>query len=314
MFDVACVGILTADCIAKTVDKIPEPGKLGLIDSLKLYTGGCAQNAAIDLAKLGAKVAIVGMVGNDGFGTYMAGELEKNGVNTDGLKVSGDVGSSASVVLINSDGERSFIHTTGANAVFSENDVDMEVIGKSNIVFIAGTMLMPRFDGEECASVLKKCREMGKVTVLDCAWDDTGRWMDVLAPCMPYIDYFIPSIDEAEMLSGCTEVEEMANCFFDRGAKHVVIKLGKDGCYVRESRESKGVVLPTYGKIKPVDTTGAGDSFCSGFLYGLSKGMDMEASALLGNAVGTHCIMEIGASTGIKPYEEIKKFMEENAL
>lgn len=314
MFNVACVGILTADCIAKTVDKIPEPGKLGLIDSLKLYTGGCAQNAAIDLAKLGAKVAIVGMVGDDGFGTYMAGELEKSGVNTDGLKVSSQAGSSASVVLINSDGERSFIHTTGANAVFSESDVDMEVIGQSDIVFIAGTMLMPRFDGEECAHVLKKCQEMGKVTVLDCAWDDTGRWMDVLAPCMPYIDYFIPSIDEAEKLAGCAEVEEMANRFFDRGAKHVVIKLGKDGCYVRESKESKGVTLPTYEKIKPVDTTGAGDSFCSGFLYGLSMGMDMESAAALGNAVGTHCIMEVGASTGIKPYEEIKKFMEENAL
>lgn len=312
MLDIACVGILTADCIAKTVDKIPEAGKLGLINSLKLYTGGCALNAAIDLAKLGAKVAIVGMVGNDGFGTFMKGELKKYGVDDRGLKVSDETGSSASVVLINSDGERSFIHTTGANAKFSEADVDYEVLRESNIVFVAGTMLMPSFDGEQCAVMLKKCREMGKITVLDSAWDDTGRWMEVLAPCMPYIDYFIPSVDEARMFAGCDDLDAMADCFFDRGAKHVAIKTGKDGCYVRETKESKGVHVSSYSNIKPVDTTGAGDSFCSGFLYGLANGMSMQDAAQLGNAVGAYCITEVGASTGIKPYAEIKKFMEEN--
>lgn len=312
MLDIACVGILTADCIAKTVDKIPEAGKLGLIDSLKLYTGGCALNAAIDLAKLGAKVAIVGMVGNDGFGTFMKGELGKYGIDERGLKMSDETGSSASVVLINSDGERSFIHTTGANAKFSEKDVDYSVLEESKIVFVAGTMLMPSFDGEQCAVMLKKCREMGKITVLDSAWDDTGRWMEILAPCMPYIDYFIPSVDEARMFAGCDDLDEMANRFFDMGVKHVAIKTGKDGCYVRETRESAGVQVASYKVIQPVDTTGAGDSFCSGFLYGLANGMNMQESAQLGNAVGAHCITEVGASTGIKPYVEIRKFMEEN--
>lgn len=311
MLDIACVGILTADCIAKTVDKIPEAGKLGLIDSLKLYTGGCALNAAIDLAKLGSKVAVVGMVGNDGFGIFMKGELGKYGIDERGLKMSDEAGSSASVVLINSEGERSFIHTTGANAKFSEKDVDYGVLEDSKIIFVAGTMLMPSFDGAECAVMLKKCREMGKITVLDSAWDDTGRWMEILAPCMPYIDYFIPSVDEARMFAGCDDLDGMADCFFDMGVKHVAIKTGKDGCYVRETKESKGVQIASYKSEKPVDTTGAGDSFCSGFLYGLANGMNMQEAAQLGNAVGAHCIMAVGASTGIKPYAEIRKFMEE---
>jgi sugar/nucleoside kinase (ribokinase family) len=236
------------------------------------------------------------------------------GVNADGLKESDEFGSSASVVIVRPSGERSFIHTTGANAKFSERDVDYSIIEKSDIVFVAGTMLMPTFDGEECATMLKKCHEMGKTTVLDVAWDDTGRWMDVLAPCMPHIDYFIPSVDEAEQLAGTSDVDKMADCFFEMGVGHVAIKVGKDGCYVRETKDSEGVILPTYDKFKPVDTTGAGDSFCSGFLYGLSHGMSMIDSAKLGNAVGTHCIMEVGASTGIKPYAEIKKFMEENEI
>lgn len=313
MYDVACIGIFVADCIAKTVDKIPERGKLGLIDSLNLYTGGCAMNAAADMKKLGADVALIGMVGNDGFGSFMLGEVNKLGIPTDGIKVSNDYATSASAVLVDGGGERTFLHSLGCNAHFTDSDVNYDVIRDAKVVFVAGTMLMPNFDGEPCARVLKKCKEMGKITVLDSAWDDTGRWMDVLRPCMPYIDYFIPSIDEARMFAGGREdVKDIADYFFDLGAKHVAIKVGKDGCYVRETKDSEGITLPTYLGFKPVDTTGAGDSFCSGFLYGLTHGMNMAESAQLANAVATHCVMAVGASTGIRSFEEIQQFMKEN--
>lgn len=313
MYDVACIGILVADCIAKTVDELPEAGKLKKIDSIKLYSGGCAMNAAVDMQKIGANVALLGMVGNDGFGSFLIGELKRNGISTDGIKISDDYSSSASVVVVDSSGERSFLHSTGANAKFTDTDIDFDVIKDSKIVFVAGTMLMETFDGEPCARVLKKCKEMGKITVLDSAWDDSGRWMDILKPCMPYIDYFIPSIEEAEQFAGGkTDLNEIADVFFDYGVKHVAIKAGKKGCFVKESKDSEGKLFPTYMNVKRVDTTGAGDSWCSGFLYGLSHGMTMEESAKFANAVGTHCIMAVGASTGIKSYEEIKKFMEEN--
>lgn len=312
MFDVCCIGILVADCISKTVDRLPGKGKLSLVNSLRLYSGGCAMSASIDLAKLGAKTALLGMVGKDGFGSFLKSELQQYFVDVQGLRENPEVDTSASVVLVDSSGERSFLHCTGANARFTDTDVDWSVIEQSKIVFIAGTMLMPAFDGEPCACVLKKCTELGKITVLDTAWDDTGRWMEVLKPCLPYVDYFIPSYDEAKELAGKESPDEVADVFFAAGVKHVAIKLGKNGCYLKENPGDKGKVIPTYTHIKPVDTTGAGDSFCSGFLYGLSHEMDMEQSVKVGNAVGTHCIMATGATTGIKPFSEIKKFMEEN--
>ena len=313
MYDVACIGILVADCIAKTVDELPEAGKLKKIDSLKLYSGGCAMNAAVDMQKIGANVALLGMVGNDGFGSFLISELKNNGISADGIKLSDEYSSSASVVVVDSSGERSFLHCTGANAKFTDADIDFEVIKDSKIVFVAGTMLMDSFDGEPCARVLKKCKEMGKITVLDSAWDDTGRWIEILEPCMPYIDYFIPSIEEAEQFAGGkTDLNEIADVFFDYGVSHVAIKVGKKGCFVKETKDSEGKLFPTYTNVKRVDTTGAGDSWCSGFLYGLSHDMSIEESAKFANAVGTHCIMAVGASTGIKPYAEIKKFMEEN--
>ena len=310
-YDVACIGIFVADCIAKTIKQIPERGKLGLIDSLNLYSGGCAMNAAVDMKKIGANVSVLGMVGNDGFGSFLLNELSKAGISADGICVSNEKNTSASVVLVDEGGERTFLHCTGANAFYTDEFVNYDVIEDSEIVFVAGTMLMPSFDGEPCSRVLKKCREMGKTTVLDSAWDDTGRWMEILKPCMPYIDYFIPSIDEAKMFAGCDDIDKMADIFFDMGVKHVVIKTGKDGCYIRESKESKPIIVPAY-KVKAADTTGAGDSFCSGFLYGLTHGMTMAESGKFANAVAAHCVMAVGASTGIKPYEEIKKFMKEN--
>ncbi|MEG2857208.1 MAG: carbohydrate kinase family protein [Clostridia bacterium] len=308
MFDIACIGILVADVICKTVDKIPERGKLGFVDSLKLYNGGCAMSAAIDMSILGAKTAILGKVGNDGFGTYLTGVLAQHKVNTEGLAVDNKVDTSASVVLVDSGGERTFLHCKGANDALRYDDIYFDVIDASRIVFVAGSMLMNSFDGEPCARVLKRAKDIGKITALDTAWDDSGRWMKVLGPALRHVDYFIPSIEEARELSGESEPDKIADKFFDAGVSHVVIKLGKDGCYFRESRDLKGKTLATFPG-KPVDTTGAGDSFCSGFLYGISAGMTMEDSCLLGNAVGTHCVLSVGATTGIRPYEEMKKFI-----
>jgi sugar/nucleoside kinase (ribokinase family) len=313
MFDVACVGILVADAIARTVTGLPESGKLQLVDKIDLFTGGCAASAAIDMAKLGLNAAIIGKVGNDGFGKFMTAALKEEKVNVDGLRVDDIAGTSASVVTIDASGERSFLHYLGANAEFGIQDIDDEIIGKSRIVFVAGTMLMPRFDGAPCAEFLKKAREMGKYTVLDTAWDSKGRWMKVLEPCMKYIDLFIPSVEEAAMLSGKEEPEEIADAFLAMGVKTAVIKLGKRGCFIKNTDGEKHLI-PTYMKFKAVDTTGAGDSFVAGFLAGLTKGCSLYECGKLGNAAGTHCVMAAGASTGIKSMEETLKFMEENEI
>ncbi|HHV96116.1 MAG TPA: carbohydrate kinase family protein [Clostridiaceae bacterium] len=308
MFDVTCVGILVADCIAKTVDKLPGRGKLALVDQLQLYTGGCAVNSGIALARIGMNVAIIGKIGDDGFGKFIYSVLKDEKVNVDGLVVDPKSSTSASIVLVDSGGERSFIHSLGANAEFTDTDVAYDIIEKSKIVFVAGTMLMPNFDGEPCARVLKRSKEMGKITALDTAWDSKGRWMKVLEPCMKHIDIFMPSYEEAVQLSGKEKPEDIADVFLSMGVKTAVVKLGKDGCFIKDSGGEKHTI-PTYGDIKPIDTTGAGDCFAAGFLTGIAKGWSLYECGKFANAVGTHCVMAVGATTGIKSLEEIKAFM-----
>ncbi len=310
MIDIACVGILVADVLTKTVDKFPKKGLLEQVDSIELFSGGNAMTASINIKKLGLETAIIGKIGNDAFGEFLEGCLDKAGVNINGLSKDKNTQTSTSVLFSDKDGERTFFHCVGANGTFSYDDVNWDVIEESKIVFVTGTYLLNTFDGEQTAKFLKKCKEMGKVTALDVCWDAKGKWGELLNDAMPYIDIFMPSIDEAVMIAGKDEPKEIADVFFKRGVSKVVIKLGKDGCYVRESKDSEGIIIPSY-KVKAVDTTGAGDSFCSGFLSAYAKGKSFLECAQFANATGAHNVMAKGATTGIKSYDEIEKFMKE---
>ena len=313
MKKVACVGILVADVIVEPVTAYPEKGLLLPVNSITLHNGGNAMTAAINLKKLGVETTMVGKVGADVFGNFLREKLNAAGVNTAGLKSDDKVQTSASVLMLDTTGERSFFHCVGTNAVFSVKDVDYSLIEDCDLVFVTGSFLMNNFDGEETMEFLKKCKEMGKTTFLDVCWDASGKWGELLDMSMPYIDYFMPSIDEAVCIAGCEEPDEIADRFFERGVGNVVIKMGSKGAFFRRKSEEKGQIYPCCKGVKAVDTTGAGDSFCSGFLAAFSRDESFEDCVKFANATGAHCVMEKGATTGIKSFDEIKAFMAAQA-
>ncbi len=311
MKKVACVGILVADVIVEPVTKFPEKGILEKVNSITMHNGGNAMTASINLRKIGVESTMVGMVGNDMFGEFLKGRLRDAGVDVSGLKVSDEAQTSASVLMIDpGTGERSFFHCVGANGVLSESDINYDAVDKCDMVFVTGSFIMDTFDGEETMKFLKRCKEMGKTTFLDVCWDASGRWGELLDMSLPYIDFFMPSIDEAVCIAKEEEPESIADVFQSKGAKNVIIKLGSKGSYLRKDGESKGTVYPPFYIENPVDTTGAGDSFCSGFLAAYAMGKSLEECMVFANATGAHCVMATGATTGIKPYADIMKFIE----
>ena len=312
MFDVSCVGVITADIFAKPIEKLPEKGLLSKIEQIQLSIGGCASNAAIDLAKLGLKAQLFGRIGVDGFGRFVKGEIEDSGVNTDGLYAAGGAQTSSSVVAVNADGERSIMHCFGSNAEFCFENIDFEKIKRAPVLLIAGTFLMPSFDGEGACKLLKKARSEGILCCLDTAWDPSGVWMDKIKSCINYLDWFMPSYEEAVMLSGGKKnPEEIAEVFISLGAKNIAVKLGAKGCYVKP-KSGNGFYKETYNDVPVEDTSGAGDSFCAGFLAGLSKGWEIERCARFANAAGSMCVMSMGTTTGIKSMRETLDFIEEH--
>ncbi|MGH3039503.1 MAG: carbohydrate kinase family protein [Gaiellaceae bacterium] len=114
--DVVCLGILVADAIARPVDELPERGSLGLVDEISLHGGGCALNTASALTRLGLSAGVAGKVGDDALGTFLLGLLDERGVGRDGVLTDPAAATSATVVLVDSSGERTFLHLPGASS------------------------------------------------------------------------------------------------------------------------------------------------------------------------------------------------------
>ena len=308
MADIVCVGILVADVLGKPVDSLPEIGNLALVDKMSLQIGGCAANVVIDLARLGINTSVIGKIGDDNFGKFLLDTLNSEKVDISGLKVDKNVSTSASMVMISNDGERSILHSFGANAKFGFDDINLDVIKNSKILLIAGTFLMPDFDGKGTEKLLKFAKGHDVLCCMDTAWDSKGQWLEKIESSLQYLDWFMPSYDEACEMSRKTKPEEIAQFFYSKGVKNVIVKMDYKGCFVKPFNE-KGYLVPAFNKINVIDTSGAGDSFCAGFIAGLYKSWDILNCARFANAVGAHCIMQIGTTTGIKSTEQTLEFI-----
>jgi sugar/nucleoside kinase (ribokinase family) len=308
MPEIVCLGIVVADVIARPVDSYPRRGELSLCSEMRPSIGGCAANTGIGLQKLGVPSATIGKVGRDGFGDIVRGILHGHGVDTRGIATDEKSATSATMVMIASDGERSFIHYTGANAEFTAEDVNWEIVRGAKLLHVAGHFVMPKFDGEPCAETLKKARAMGLKTALDTVFDASGAWMEKLRPVLPYIDYFVPSFHEARQCFPALQTpRDVARAFQDEGVGVVALKMGEAGSYLRSGGDEWH--LPAY-TVPAVDATGAGDAFAAGFLAGVVRGYDMEKCGRLGNAAGACCVTQVGTVAGIRSLDETLAFIE----
>ena len=273
---------------------------------MELHVGGCAANTAIGLARLGVSVAALGRVGADGFGDFLLRTLLAAGVETRSMVCGGAEATSATMVAVDADGERTFLHYPGANAAFTAADVDWAVIEAAGLLHLGGPFLLPRFMGDDCAAVLRRAKQLGKTTTLDTVWDATGRWMSVLEPSLPYVDYLLPSWEEARRLTGQEEPSSIGQAFLDRGVGCVGLKLGAQGCYIRTASGVE-IVLPAFS-VAAVDALGAGDAWAAGFVCGLTQGWELARVARFANAVGACAVQALGATTGIRPFAETSAF------
>ncbi|MDR3709112.1 MAG: sugar kinase [Capsulimonadaceae bacterium] len=313
MLRVACLGILVADVVGKTIESFPPKGTLAEVERIQLHSGGCAANTSIALARLGIKASVLGKVGRDGFGDFLVNSLGAAELDASGVARSRTASTSATMVAVDAAGERTFLHYTGANAEFSEEDVDWQVIEKADILHIAGPSLMPRFAGEDCARVLARAQSMGKITTLDTVWDHSGNWFDHYVPCLPHLDYALPSLEEGRRITGLQAPPDIAKFMIDHGVGVAGIKLGEKGAYVLTSSGEELCAPPL--PVTAVDALGAGDAWAAGFLCGLCHAWPLERTLRFANAVGACCVQELGATTGIRTLAETEAFLKgfENA-
>ncbi len=305
-FDALCLGIMVADVLARPVNRLPRKGTLATVERMEFHPGGCAVNTGITLARLGLRTAVAGKVGQDGFGDLLVQVLQGHGIDTRGVVRDPANNTSGTMVMVDEDGERTFVHYVGANGSIRQADIDLDLVRQARVLHIAGSNLMPGFDGEATARILESARTAGVATSLDTAWDSSGRWLALVEPCLPHLDLFLPSIEEARRIAGREAPQSVADFFLGYGVKTVVLKMGSQGCHV--STRDKSFHLPAF-PVQAVDATGAGDAFAGGFLAGFIKGWDLERIARLANAVGALCVTSIGATSGVRSLAETEAFM-----
>ena len=309
MADVVCLGILVADVWARPVDDWPERGRLAVVGETGIGLGGCAANTAISLARLGVPTAVQGCVGQDGFGDLVLDWLRRDGIETGAIQRTAAAGTSTTLILIDSTGERTYIHCFGADGHIDAGALDMATIRAARVLHLAGVLLMPGFDGDPQARVLAEAQAAGVTTCVDTAWDDTGRWIQAVGPLLPHTDLFLPSLPEAQKLTGLDRPEEVAQALLDAGAKLVGLKMGPEGSYVRTAEVE--LRLPAY-PVEVIDGSGAGDAFVAGFLYGHLQGWDLEKTTRFANALGGIATTAPGTTAGIRGYAQVVGLLEQH--
>lgn len=308
MSEVVCLGILVADVFGRPVDEWPERGRLSVVDEMGIGLGGCAANTGLCLVKLGVDTTIVGKVGNDGFGRFVIETLQDAGADATGVVVDDRPGTSATMVMIDSQGERTFLHYPGANGRLRLEDINFDLMTDCRLFHCAGALVMGDFDGEPMAECLRRAQAAGVTTSLDTVYNDRSGWMEKLKPCLEYTDVFLPSLMEAQKLCDAQEPEVCAERLLSYGVKTVGLKMGEAGSYVRTADQE--LRIPAY-KMEVLDGTGAGDAFVAGFLRGMLENWDLERTTRFANAVGGLCTTGIGTTAGVRDFQGTLEFLAE---
>ena len=302
--DVVVAGLAVADVLGRPVDfkRLPRPGGLQLLDTVALSTGGNVSNVGIDLAKMGFRVAGITRVGDDAFGRYVRQEYLRYGIETSGVVVDRKRQTSATFVGVGPDGERTFLHTRGCLADFSCKDIldHLALVRRAKLFAFGYLGLLPEME-KDLARLFRAIKRRTDAGILLDTGGNPRRNPALLRSILPFIDYVIPSYEEAVALTGRKDIAGIVQSLRDSGAGHVVgVKLGARGCYI--NCRDAALHIPPKRVRNVVDATGAGDAFVAGFLAATLRGMDPFAAAEFGNRVAASAVTAVGASTAIKRF------------
>lgn len=304
---ILCVGEMMVDLLVHPVSDIQFHNDASVVENISITSGGDANNNAIDLSKLGNQVYYVGLAGKDPLADHCLQIARSAGVCVDYVKRSSSLEQTKSLILIDEKGDRCFLQYPGTSAAFSLDDVDLSLLKQVDILQIGGTFHLPKFDGEGACTLLQAAQEQGVLTCMDVTKDPTGRWDEIIHCCYPYLDYFLPSIDQAACIAKTRNEQEIADYFLRQGVKNVVIKMGEQGCYCKSA--DRAFYCGCY-HVPVMEPTGAGDAFVAGFLTAVGKGSSFENCVLFATAVSAHAVQAYGATSGIPDYETVLAFMK----
>ena len=307
MATVVSLGIHIVDILGRPVSHIPDGQNVDILEEIRITVAGTAAGTSIDLAKLGANVTAMGAIGEDELGNFVVNTMNSYGIDTANLVRKSGVQTSATMLPIRPSGERPALHVPGANHELVYADLNLEAIRNADYLHLGGAGLMSAFDGAASVQVLKYAQAHGVTTTFDLVAIPRPDLLDLIEPLLPHIDFFMPGLEEAKMMCELDERQAVIDFFLDRGVGTTVFKMGEAGSSIA-NKENGEIRIPAF-KTTVVDSTGCGDSYCAGFIVGLSQGWSLAEAGRLGTACGALVITGLGSDAGIVNLDETIDFM-----
>ncbi|HEX4769113.1 MAG TPA: sugar kinase [Lichenihabitans sp.] len=306
-YDVAVIGLYILDVLGRPVVAIPERGNVDFIEEIRLTVAGTAGGTVVDTAKLGLKSLAVGAVGQDEKADFVLSTMEKHSIDTSAMQRIAGVPTSATILNIRPNGERPALHVRGASDHFDIPPAMYDQVFDAPIIHLGGTGLLRRLDGEPSRILLAEAKARGRIVTFDLI-AATPETIKSVAPLLPSIDYFMPSIEEARDMAGRTDLADCAAFYLDQGAGCCVLTLGGDGAYYAH-RDGTRLKVPAYA-IEVVDTTGCGDAFDAGFIAALHHRMSPEDALFFAQAAAALVAGGLGSDAGIVSFEKTLAWMK----
>jgi ribokinase len=299
-FDVVGFGALNVDKLFK-VNMIAAAEEESFITDFAESCGGSAANAVVGLVRLGCKVGFVGRVADDREGKMLLEEFRKEGVDINGITVAKQGRSGTVMGFVDESGERALYIDSGANDEVELDEKIKKYASQTDFLHLTS------FVGEKSFQTQKKIVGMLPEDVrvsFDPGALYARKGLAALKSIVEKASVLMPNARELKSLTGVADYERGAKAMVRKGVEVVAVKLGSKGCYVTDGKQSQHVEA---FKVDVVDTTGAGDAFCAGFLYGLIRDKSLEECGRIGNFVASRCIERMGARPGLPTLKDLIK-------
>lgn len=300
---VTIIGPAIIDILAGPIgNKIFEVGSMPM-NEIKMSYGGNGYNESYVLKQLGVNVELYSILGNDEAGHKILDKLNNLAINTEHVLIKDDLSTSINIVLFDEKAERRFLtNPFGSQRRMSEEDILDGNMDFGNIVCFSCMFISPLFDiqsMERVFSIIKK--KNNRILIVDMTKAKNGESIEQLSPLLSHIDYILPNEEELLLLSG-SDIDSGAQDLLNKGVGCVVVKRGARGCTVYT--KDRSVDVKAFKSDRLIDSTGAGDCFAAGFIYGLFNKMKLSECAMFANAVVSCCVECVGATEGIISVEE----------
>ena len=301
-YDVLVAGEINPDLIL-TGDVTPEFGQVEkLIDSSTLTIGSSSAIFACGAARLGLKVAFIGICGNDVFGHFMLDEMSERNVDVSHviLRTDGQTGLS---VILNNQSDRAILTHPGLIAELRASDIPDDLLRRSRHLHVASYFLQTELQ-PDLPALFQRAHSLGLTTSLDTNYDPSEKWIG-FDELLSVTDIFLPNQTEALSITKTSDVESAARQLATM-TKLVAVKLGADGALACSNKDAfTAASIP----VNVIDTVGAGDSFDAGFMYGYLNGWKIERSLRLACACGALSTQQAGGTNGQPTLEEAMQYV-----